>query len=314
MTADRKPAVVITGGSGMIGKYLTSLLLSEGYSVSHLSRGTPQFGRVRVHRWNPEKGILDPAALIGADYIVHLAGENVGAKRWTEARKEEIISSRVDSAKLLHRVVTGNGINLKAFISASGTGYYGAQTSEKIFSEADPPADDFSGITGRRWEEAASHFTLSGIRTVKIRTAVVLEKNDSAIKKIMMPARFGFLAYTGNGRQYMPWIHINDLCKIYLKAIEDPSMEGAYNASSPRHVSHKEFMKTLASVVKKPLFPAAVPGFVLKILYGEMADVVLKGSRISSDKIRNAGYRFKFEDLEKALEDIFKNQLPRRQA
>ena len=302
---ERNSAVLITGGSGLIGRYLTSALLSEGYRVSHLSRGTPQFGRVRVFRWNPEEGIIDPAAFIETDYIVHLAGANIGEKRWSRKRREQIGSSRIDSARLLYKAITENGIRLKAFISASGISYYGTQTSEKIFTEDDPPADDFLGTLTRKLEEAADLFGQNGVRTVKIRSAVVLEKNDSALKRIMMPTQFGFLARTGNSRQYMPWIHINDICRIYLKAIEDPGMSGAYNAVSPQHVTHHEFMNNLAAAISRPLFPVPVPGFLLKIIYGEMADIILKGSRVSSEKIRNAGFSFEFENLKKALDNIF---------
>jgi uncharacterized protein (TIGR01777 family) len=297
--------VLITGGSGTIGKYLTSALLSDGYTVSHLSRGPEQFGKVRVHRWDPDKGILDPKAFIGVDHIVHLAGTNIGEKKWTRERKKEIRNSRIDSAKLIHKVITGNGINIKTFISASGASYYGTLTSEKIFSESDPPSGDFLGNVSREWEEAADLFAKEGIRTVKIRSAVALERNDLALKRMTESARVGVLGYVGSGRQYMPWIHVSDLCAIYSMAVRNDSMGGAYNAASPQHVTHKQFMKTLSEVLGKPLFPIPAPPAVLKIVYGEMAEIVLKGSRVSSEKIRNEGFEFKFADLHAALTDIY---------
>jgi hypothetical protein len=293
--------VLITGGSGLIGRYLTSVLLNEGYQVAHLSRQTNQFGKVRVFRWDPEKGILDPLALEGVDYIVHLVGANIGETRWTTKRKEEIVSSRVNSAKLLFKTVSENGIKLKGFISASAVGYYGSKTSDIIFREVDPPANDFLGNTSKQWEEGAGLFEKAGIRTVKIRTAVVLERSDSALSKMMIPAKFGFLVRTGDGKQYMPWIHITDLCNIYLKAIEDQNMNGAYNAVSPQHATHKTFIKTLAQVMGKPVFPVPVPGFILRAALGEMSDVVLKGSRVSSEKITSAGYVFLNSELAAAL-------------
>jgi uncharacterized protein (TIGR01777 family) len=170
--------------------------------------------------------------------------------------------------------------------------------------EEDPAATDFLGNTCRLWEEGADLFAATGIRTVKIRTAVVLEKSDSALSKIMMPAKFGFLVQTGNGRQYMPWIHITDLCNIYLKAIEDQHMNGAYNAVSPQHATHKAFIKTLANVMGKPVFPVSVPGFLLRAVLGEMSDVVLKGSRVSSEKISNSGYVFLYPELVGALKEV----------
>lgn len=301
-------SVLITGGSGLIGRYLTSALLNEGYEVSHLSRKANQFGKVRVYRWDPGKEILDPAVFAGVDYVVHLAGANIGEKRWSASRKEEIVKSRVESSKLLYDVITGNNIQLKAFISASAAGYYGSVTSDKIFKEEEPAATDFLGTTCRLWEEGADLFAAAGIRTVKIRTSVVLEKSDSALSKMMIPAKFGFLVQTGNGRQYMPWIHIKDLCNIYVKAIKDPRMKGAYNAVSPQHVTHKEFVKILARIMGKPVFPVPVPGFILRAALGEMSDVVLKGSRVSSEKMLNIGYRFLYPDLAGALDNVLHTQ------
>lgn len=296
--------VLISGGSGTVGKYLTSLLLSKGYTVSHLSRGHDQFGKVRVHRWDPGRGILDPNVFDGVDFVIHLAGANIGEKRWTARRKNEVISSRVDSARLILKVISENNIKIRAFISASGISYYGTITSEKIFSEDDPPADDFLGNTVIAWEDAAMLFEAEGIRTVSIRSAMVLEKNDSALLKILAPAKFGVLFETGSGKQYMPWIHVRDICNIYLKAIEDASMNGPYNAVSPMHVTHHQFMKILSGVIRRPLFPVPAPAFMLNLIYGEMAGIILKGSRVASEKIRSTGFEFQFPDLKEALKDL----------
>jgi uncharacterized protein (TIGR01777 family) len=299
-------SVLITGGSGLIGKYLTSLLISEGYKVSHLSRNASKSGIVKIFHWDPENQILAPEALENIDCILHLAGSNIGEKRWTKKRKKEIVKSRIDSTNLLFKTIMERNIQLKVFISASAAGYYGSFTSDKIYSETDPPSTDFLGTTCRLWEEAADQFTEHGTRVVKIRTAVVLEKTDSALSKIMMPARFGFLVQTGTGRQYMPWIHIRDLCSIYLKAIEDENMNGAFNAVSPQHVTHKKFLETLARVMQKFLFQIPVPAFVIRTALGEMSDVILKGSRISSAILESSGYEFIFPDLEDCLRDILK--------
>ncbi len=299
-------SVLITGGSGLIGRYLTSLFLSEGYTVSHLSRQSNQFGRVRVYRWNPVKEIIDPLVLEGVDYIIHLAGANIGERPWTRDRRAEIISSRSASLKFLHKVITNNKIPIKALISASAIGYYGSITSEKIFKEDDEPATDFLGIVCQQWEEAAGLFEHSGIRTVKIRNAVVLEKDDSAIARMLKIAKLGLFPKLGSGKQYMPWIHIKDLSNIYLKALADKQMNGVYNAVSPGHVTQFEFMKTLARVIHKPFIHPPVPAIILKTMYGEMSDVILKGSRISPDKIVNTGFNFVYPHLEEALKDILK--------
>jgi len=299
------PSVLITGGSGLIGRYLTSLLLERGYRVAHLSRNVNQFGVVRVFRWNPEKKILDPVVFEGIDYIVHLAGANMGQSRWTPERKKEIVSSRVESAILLHKVINENKISLKAFITGYGTGYYGSVTSDRIFTEEDPSSTDFTGTVCRLMEDAAALFHESGIRTVKLRTGVVLEKNNNALTKMLMTEKFGFLARAGSGNQYMPWIHITDLCNIYLKAIEEDTMTGSYNAVSPQHTTHSDFVNELGRVLNKTVI--TVPAFTVTMMFGEMSVIALKGSRVSSKKIIDAGYRFVFDDLHEALKDIFSN-------
>jgi uncharacterized protein len=299
--------VMITGGNGLVGKYLTSNLLSAGYHVLVLSRNTDPSDKVKAFSWNPEKKIIDPAIFEGVDYLIHLAGTNIGEKRWTKKRKEEIITSRTGSAMFLHKIISENKINLKAFISASAIGYYGSVTSEKIFREEDPPSEDFLGKTCRLWEEGADLFTNIGIRTVKIRTAVVLEKNDSPLSKLMKPARFGVVVRLGNGRQYFPWIHIKDLCGIYMKAIEDKNMHGAYNAVAPEHVNHNDFVRTMARIMNLPVFIPPVPAWILRKVIGEMSDIVLKGSRISGDKIINAGFNFRFKKLDDALRNVIQD-------
>jgi uncharacterized protein len=298
------PSVLITGGSGMIGKHLTSLLLAKGYSVTYLSRKVVTGGNVKSFKWDPDKKFIDHEAFKGIDFIIHLAGANIGEKRWTENRKREILESRINSASLLFDRIQSVGINLKGFISASATGIYGSETSQKIFEENDLPSKDFLGSVCRSWEESAGLFCKAGIRTVKLRTGIVLEKNDSALTKLMIPARFGFLVQTGSGHQYMPWIHISDLCRIYLKAMEDTEMCGVYNAVAPQHATHREFMKCLAGVLKVPLFPVPVPEMALKLVLGEMSDIILKGSRVSSEKLLGTGFTFLYRSLEEALSDV----------
>lgn len=298
------PSVLITGGSGLVGRYLTSLLLSEGYAVSHLSRKSNNFGKVRVYRWDPEKGVIDPLILRGVDYIIHLAGAGIGDKRWSNKRRKEIAGSRVNPVKLLHSVVTANDIPLKGFISASATGYYGSITSDRIYVETDPPADDFLATVCRLWEEAADLFRYSGIRTVKIRTAVVLEKHSGVLARMLIPAEMGIFPVLGKGSHYMPWIHISDLCRIYLKAIADEEMEGVWNAAAPEHKSQLEFIKGLKGAMGKSGICPPVPGFLLKSALGSMSDIVLKGSRVSSEKLTRKGFDFKFPDLGPALKDL----------
>jgi uncharacterized protein len=301
-----RESVLITGGSGLIGKYLPASLLAAGYNVSHLSRKNYKIEKVKVFHWEPEKRIIDPDTVKGIDFIIHLAGANIGEKRWSVRRKKEILESRVTSAWLLYDTVAAGNVKLKAFISASASGIYGVKRPDLVFNENDPPAEDFLGSVCKLWEESADLFSASGIRTVKIRTGVVLEKNDSALSKLMKPGKIGFLVQTGTGRQYMPWIHISDLCKIYLKAIEDPDMAGAYNAVAPQQVTHFNFMHVLAKIMRVPLLPVPVPGFILRVVLGEMSDVILYGNRVSSEKLINAGYRFRFKIIEAALDNVIR--------
>jgi len=302
-------SVLITGGSGLVGSYLTSLLLSKGYRVSHLSRSGKSRTGIRVFNWDPETGMIDKDALTGVNYLFHLSGANIGEKTWTNSRKKEIVDSRVGSANYLFNIIRKNPGNLEAIISASAVGYYGSVSSDKIYSESDPGGSGFLGSTCKLWEEAADQFSGIGIRTVKIRSGVVLEKTDSALSKLMMTGKFGFLVQTGTGQQYMPWIHIKDLSGIYLKAIEDQAMNGAYNAVAPQHVTHSEFMAILGKVMKRTVLPVSVPAFLLKTVLGEMSEVILKGSRVSSKKIVDSGFVFNCPELEGALTQIINGPL-----
>jgi uncharacterized protein (TIGR01777 family) len=259
---------------------------------------------VRVFRWNPENKTADPGIFEGVDYLIHLAGANIGDKRWTKTRKEEILTSRVETLRLLHKIISADRITLKGYITASATGYYGSFTSERIFTEEDPPSQDFLGTVCRLWEEGADLFADMGIRTVKIRTAVILEKSDGALNKLMKPAKYGLVVRLGSGKQYFPWIHINDLCNIYLIALKNQNMSGAYNAVAPEHINHNDFVRTMAGVMHRPVFLPPVPAGIIRLFMGEMSEIVLKGSRVSCEKIINAGYRFQFDNLEAALKNV----------
>lgn len=293
---------MISGGTGLVGSHLSKRLKEKGFQVTLLSR-TKKAGS-RAFLWNVSKKEIENKAIDTADCIIHLAGENIGGKRWTKKRKQQIIDSRVKSGELIFEKVVERKKALAVFISASATGYYGAVTSEKVFAEQDPPAHDFLGETCRKWEETADKFNNIGIRTVKIRTGLVLTKQGGALQKMILPVKLGIASAFGSGNQYMPWIHIDDLCDIYIKAIEDVYMNGAYNAVSPEQITNREFMRTLAKVLNKPFFFPDISSLILKFMFGEMAAVLLKGSRVSVEKIKNTGYNFKFPELENALIDL----------
>lgn len=301
-----KEVVLITGAGGMIAKELAKKICKD-YEIRFLTRNRKQENE---YEWDIKKGTVDETAFDNVSHIIHLAGANISEKRWTPERKRELISSRVDSAELLRTTLRKNRIKLKSFISASGINFYGTKTSEKIYVETDPPGNDFLSEVVVLWERAADDFKEQDLaeRVVKIRTAVVLSEKDGALKKMVPPVQYYIGSPLGTGKQYMPWIHIEDICSIYEFALKNPAIEGAYNAVSPQHATNKELTKKIAKVLGKPLWMPNVPGFVLKLIFGELASAILEGSRASSQKILDTGFHFKFPDLEKALRDILKKQ------
>lgn len=297
-----KKNVLISGGSGFIGSHLTGLLIANGYSVSILSRNEKQNkGDIFYYKWDVANQTIDEKAVLNADFIIHLAGENIAEKRWTAKRKAEIIDSREKSTQLLYAVLKKNNKKLDAFISASAVGIYGAINGEEICSEDTTYANDFLGYTCQKWEGAIDFIENLNIRTVKIRTGLVLGKNDGFLKKLIPLFQFRLGSALGSGKQYMPWIHVDDLCAIYLQAVMNPNIEGAYNAAVLDNTTNSIFSKTLARIFGYSIWLPNVPAFVLKLVMGEMAVIVLTGRRVSSDKIEQTGFQFQFKNLEEAL-------------
>lgn len=299
-----KEIVLITGASGAIARVLSKKLENQ-YSIRFLTRKKEAENEFE---WDLENQIVDENAFENVSHIIHLAGANISEKRWTEGRKKELISSRVDSAKLILNTLKKKNSKLKSFISASGINFYGTKTTDKIFTENDASGNDFLSEVVVVWEKAADEFKEQNIaeRVIKIRTAVVLSKNEGALAKMMTPIKLGIGSPLGNGKQYMPWIHIEDICSIYEFALKDPELEGSYNASAPQHTTNENLTKLIAKVLNKPLLMPNVPSFILKLIFGELADALLEGSRASSEKIEKAGFEFQFPDLQMALEDLLK--------
>ena len=295
--------ILITGGSGMIGTRLTEMLKEKEYNVIWLSREryikaeTPRF------RWDYTKGEIDIEALEQADIIVHLAGSSLGDESWTRNKKQKIVESRVLTAKLLLETLQAINKKPEAFISASAVGYYGMHTDDKIYTEEDQPGkNDFLSRTCKKWESSVFSFKDEmDIRTVALRTAFVISKESEAFKKMIFPTRFGLGSSIGKGKQYMNWIHLEDICGLYLKSIEDSTMSGIYNASAPQHITNKEFMRTVAKEMKRPFIIPFVPSIFLRLFMGESAGMILEGSRISTEKTLNAGYQFKYTTAQEAI-------------
>lgn len=301
-----KEVVLITGANGLIAKELAKKIGNE-FEVRFLTRKKRQ---TNEYEWDLQKKIMDESALENVSHIIHLAGANISEKRWTAERKKELIASRVDSAALLRSTLRKKEIKLKSFISASGINFYGTLTTEKIFSENDPPGHDFLSEVVVLWERAADHFKEHNLaeRVVKIRTAVVLSEKEGALKKMLPPIEYGIGSALGSGKQYMPWIHSEDICSIYEFALKHPTLHGAYNAVSPQHATNADLTRKIAQVLHKPLFMPNVPGFILKLMFGELANAILEGSRASSQKIQSAGFQFKFPDLKEALQDLLRSK------
>ena len=302
-----KKNVLISGGSGFVGNHLTNLLLSNGYTVSILSRSERQNKKdIFYYKWDVAKQFIEEEAVLKADYIIHLAGENIAEKRWTAKRKAAIIDSREKSAQLLYIVLKKHYKKLDAFASASAVGYYGAVNGQEICSEDDAPANDFLGYACQKWEDSIDFIENLNIRTVKIRTGLVMGRNDGFLKKLIPLFKYRLGSALGSGKQYMPWIHIDDLCGIYLKAIADNEMSGPYNAAVNDDTTNSIFSKTLARIFGYSIWLPNVPEFVLKIALGELSKIVLTGRRVLSDKIEQTGFEFKYTNLEEALKDCVK--------
>ncbi|MFT5714937.1 MAG: hypothetical protein ACI9WT_001507 [Flavobacterium sp.] len=297
-----KKNVLITGGSGFVGKNLTRLLIDSGYTVSILSRSKrADTINIFYYTWDIQRQTIEEDAVLKADYVIHLAGANIAEKRWTDERKEVVINSREGSAKLILSVLKKHDKKLDAFISASGIGIYGAVNGAAICDETTPAANDFLGLTCQKWEAVADLFGQLGMRTVKVRTGLVLGKNDGFLDKLTPIFKLRLGSALGSGKQYMPWIYVDDLCAIYLEALKNPNMNGAYNAAINDNTTNASFSKTLAEVYGYSIWLPNVPAFLLEVVMGEMANLLLTGRRASSDKIESLGFHFTNKNLEETL-------------
>jgi len=295
--------ILITGGSGLIGNELSNYLSGKNFELAILSRNPPT-DKLNYYRWNIETGFLQKGSLTNVDYIIHLAGSGIADKRWSKQRKKNIIESRVKSAEILFNEISRLKIKPKAFISASAIGYYGAVTSEKIYTETDKPGKDFQAEVCKIWESTAQQFSDIGLRTIQLRFGVVLSPLSGALRKMMIPTNFGIGSALGTGEQYISWIHIADACRIIEMCIKRREIQGTYNIVSPSSITYAEFASSLSKVLKKPFFFPNVPSIVLKLIFGEMSRIILEGSRVSSQKIKDAGYEFQFSDINEALKDL----------
>jgi len=294
--------VLITGGSGLIGNRITQLLLEKGVEVVHLTRHLNSKSGVKTYEWNWEKGTIDLKCFNEVTHIIHLAGAGIADKAWTTKRKRFLIKSRVHTIRLLFKHIEALD-KLESFISASGIGYYGARNTEEIFTTASQPHADFIAKCCIQWENAADLFKPYA-RVVKFRTGIVLDKENGAIPKMSSSIKLGIGAPLGNGEQYMPWIHIDDIANLYIYALTN-KMNGIYNAVSSQHTTNKELTKEIAVQLNKKIRLKRVPSFLIKTIYGEMADILLKGSRVNNEGLLKSGFKLEYPDVKSALKNVF---------
>lgn len=294
--------ILIAGGTGFIGKALVQELRQGGHDVRILSRKAKE---TNVFAWNPDQGEIDVAAFEGVQVLINLCGSGIADQRWTKERKKDLLSSRAGTNAFLFSKID-HMPHLEQFISASGINAYGFDTADEQHLESDSFGIDFLSDLVKEWEKSADVFAVK-CPVVKVRIAVVLGADGGALKRMLPAIKLGAGSPLGTGKQFMPWIHATDLVGIIIHAI-DQKLNGAYNAVAQCD-TNQVFMKELAQQLKKPYFFPAVPSFVLRALFGEMADVLLKGTSASNKKIQSVGYSFKFASLDKALTDILKNKI-----
>jgi uncharacterized protein (TIGR01777 family) len=305
---DAMETVLVTGGTGLIGTALTRTLLERNYKVIVLTRNPahqqPDHPNLSFAGWDIEKQEIDANAVAAADHIIHMAGAGVADKRWTTKRKSEIVDSRVKSGHLLVRSLKVRSSPVRTVISISGIGWYGPDRDSKSFVETDPAANDFLARTCKQWEASIEPVKDLGKRLVIFRTGIVLSNKGGAIKEFTRPLRFGFATPLGSGKQIISWIYIDDLVKLFLYAMENPSLQGVYNAVSPDPVSNKELFRQLAKANRKFYITVHVPAFVLRIVLGEVSIEVLKSATVSSKKTEETGFSFQYPTIRSAIQKL----------
>jgi uncharacterized protein (TIGR01777 family) len=297
--------VVISGGSGLIGSALARSLEADGHRVARLTR--PQSKAQQpgsTIAWDPRSGTIDAAALEGTDVVVNLAGAGIGDKKWTPARKQEVLDSRLQATSLLARTAGGLANAPAVFISGSAVGYYGNRGDETL-TEDSSPGDDFLAEVCIQWEDAARPAAEAGLRVAWIRTGLVLDAHGGVLKRLLLPFKLGFGGRTGSGQQYRSWISLADEVSAIRRIVEDPSLGGPVDLTAPNPVTDAEFAATLARVLHRPA-KLPTPTLPLKLVYGDelVQHLVLDGQRVLPDKLLASGFTFAHPDLETALRAI----------
>lgn len=297
-------SILITGGTGLVGTHLSKHLIHTGYKVKHLSRNPGTNPSIETFTWDINKGIIDPNCIKGVDTIIHLAGAGIADERWTNKRKQLIISSRTDSIKLIYDLLQKKTHKVKHIISASGIGYY-SDRGDEVLTENSDPSNDFLAKSCILWENAVDEGKAQNLKVTKFRTGIVLAKDGGALSQLDMPVKLYLGSPFGDGKQWFSWIHIDDVVNMYTFAIERENFQGVFNMAAPQPVRNKDFIRVLAKVLNKPIWAPAVPRFVLKALLGEMSKAVIGSTHVNVDKILAEGFKFKFPELNTALKDLY---------
>lgn len=295
--------ILITGGTGLLGKILTKELQNQGHQVSVLSRNPDRVKNVKAFYWDVDKQEIDESCLNGIDTIIHLAGEGIADKKWTDKRKKEIIDSRVDSIELLYKLIAKGDTIVKSVISASAVGFYGDRKGE-VLKEDSPKGTGFLSDSCGFWEEAVEEGNKLGLRIVKLRIGLLLTPTGGVLEPFKLMVKTMTAMKFGDGKQWFPWVHADDLAGMFAWAVNHDEITGVFNATAPSPVTNKEFTKTLAKVLKRPFWPFRIPEFALSLVLGEQKELLLMSNRTDSSKIQKTGYQFKYTDLKKALEDV----------
>lgn len=299
----KMPNILIGGGTGFIGKHLSSKLAADGHEVRILSRSANPNAKFKTFVWDVAKQTIDDAAFTDVDYVINLAGAGIVDKRWTEARKQVIISSRSDSALLLANTMARLGLKPKLYLSASAVGYYGDRGNE-LMTETSDPGHGFLSKSCILWEDSVEEIDRLGIPKCIIRTGIVLHPEEGALQKMLIPLNFWMSTYFGDGSQYYSWIHIDDMVNIYRHAIAE-SLTGIYNGVAPSPTTNKELAAAIGPAMNKPALVMSVPAFAMKLAMGEMSHTVLDSARCSAEKLLEAGFKFAHPELDGALRDLF---------
>ncbi|MCZ2102052.1 MAG: TIGR01777 family oxidoreductase [Chitinophagales bacterium] len=296
-------SILIAGGTGFVGTHLAVHLARNGYVVHVLSRnkGLQSTSEIRHFHWDIEKRYVDPHALEGVDTIINLSGANISQKRWTTQRKQTILDSRIQPLDLLLDYVLTHHIDVRTIISSSATGYYGACTSDMILTEKSLKGTDFLAEVCGAWENHAMKFADQKIKTIILRKGVIIGKGGGIYDKMTPMARLGVNVAVGSGKQYLPWMDIRDLVRLYDWLIKSETISGIFNTVAPENITMNDFSETLLKSFGKKNYLPNVPAFLIKLLYGQMSGMLLNGTRISAEKLLDAGFVFEYDTIEKSL-------------